>query len=155
MQAPFVLDLMKGRLYSIAQVQSQRARFTIATIKIDETVEKDAERLRQLACGLPETTTDDVLFQRLRDGLPSALNVNALALTGEFDTVDSQVGQIADVMADLIPRREHVNAAGGAGEHTYGKRMGTSHTVGTIYDEWTRDRPKPVRVATKPFRIHP
>jgi hypothetical protein len=39
----------------------------------DETVEEFAERLRQLACGLLETTTDDVLLQSLRDGLPSAL----------------------------------------------------------------------------------
>jgi Retrotransposon gag protein len=85
-------DLMKGRLHNTGQVQSQPAWFTSATMKKDKSVEEFAERLRQLACGLPETTTDDMLFQRLRDGLPSALKVNALAVTGEFDTVVSQVG---------------------------------------------------------------
>jgi hypothetical protein len=82
---------MQGRLYNTAQVQSQRARFSSATMEKDESVEDFAERLRQLSCGLPETTTDDVLLQRLRDGLPSALKVNALAVPGEFDTVVSQV----------------------------------------------------------------
>jgi hypothetical protein len=74
-------------------------------MKKDESAEEFAERLRQLACGLPETTTDDVLLQRLKDGLPSALKVNALAVKGDFDIVDSHVGQIADVMAALSPRR--------------------------------------------------
>jgi hypothetical protein len=32
-------------------------------MKKDETVEEFAERLGQVACGLPETTTDDVLLQ--------------------------------------------------------------------------------------------
>jgi hypothetical protein len=71
-------------------VQSQRARVTSVTMKkaetrqddVEETVEEFAERLHHLACGLPETTTDDVLLQRLRDGLPSALKVNALAVAG-------------------------------------------------------------------------
>jgi hypothetical protein len=66
--------------------------------------------MRQLACVLPETTTDDVLLQRLRDGLPSALKVNALAVTGEFDTVVSQIEQISAAMAVPRPRREQVNA---------------------------------------------
>jgi hypothetical protein len=57
-------DLMQGRLYNTAQVQNQRARFTSATIKRDETMEEFAKRLRQLACGLPETMTEDVLLQR-------------------------------------------------------------------------------------------
>jgi hypothetical protein len=61
-------------------------------MKKDESVEEFAERLRQLACRLPKTTMDDVLLQRLRDGPPSALKVNTLAVTGEFDTVVSQVG---------------------------------------------------------------
>jgi Retrotransposon gag protein len=117
-------DLMKGSLYYTAQVQSKRARFTSATMKKDENVEEFAERLRQLSCGLPETTTDDVLLQRLRDGLPSALKVNALAVTGEFDTVVSHVGQIANAMAALGPRREQVNAVGGASEHTNRKEEG-------------------------------
>jgi hypothetical protein len=119
---------MQGRLYNTAQVQSQRARFTSATMKKDESVKEFAERLRQLACGLPETTTDEVLLQRLRDGLPSALKVNALAVTGKFDSVVSQVGQIADAMAVMRPRREQANAVGGAGDHT----------VGTSDEEWTR-----------------
>jgi hypothetical protein len=54
-----------------------------------------------------------VLLQRLRDGLPSALKVNSLAVTGDFDTVVSKVGQIADAMAVMRPRREQVNAVGG------------------------------------------
>jgi Retrotransposon gag protein len=99
-------DLMQGRLYNTAQVQSQPARLACATMKKDEYVEEFAERLRQLACGMPETTTDDVLLQMLRDGLPSALKVNTLAVTGEFDTVVSQVGQIAEAMAVMEPRRE-------------------------------------------------
>jgi Retrotransposon gag protein len=136
-------DLKRGRLYNTAQVQSQRAKFASATMKKDETVEEFAERLPQLACGLPETTTDDVLLQRLRNGLPSALKVNALAVTGEFDTVVSQVGQIADAMAAMRPRREQVNAVGRAGEHTKRKRKGMSHTVGTSDEKWTRDRTKP------------
>jgi hypothetical protein len=124
-------------------VQSQRARFTSATMRKDESVEEFAERLRQLACGLPVTTTDDVLLQRLRDGLPSALKVDALAVTGEFDNVVSQVGQIADAMEVMRPRREQVNAVGGAIEHTNGNRKGMSHTVGTSDEEWTRARTKP------------
>jgi hypothetical protein len=51
-----------AQTYNTAQVQSQRARFTSAMMKKDESVEVFAERLRQLACGLPETTTDDVLL---------------------------------------------------------------------------------------------
>jgi hypothetical protein len=47
---------------------------------------------------------------KAKGGLPSALKVNALAVTGEFDTVASLVGQIADAMAALRPRREQVNA---------------------------------------------
>jgi hypothetical protein len=59
--------------------------------------------------------------------------------------VFSQVVQISDAMAALRPRRELVNVVGGAGEHTNGKRKGTSHTVGTSDEEWTRDRTKPRR----------
>jgi hypothetical protein len=109
-------DLMQRRPYSTAQVLSQHARFTSATMKRDETVEEFAERLRELACGLPETTTDGVLLQRQRDGLPSSLKVSALAVSGEFDEVVSQVGQIADVMAAASPRREPVNMIGGCCE---------------------------------------
>jgi hypothetical protein len=46
-------------------------------------------------------------------------------------------------MAALRPRREQVNAVGGAGEHTNRTRKDTSHTVGTIDEEWTCDRTKP------------
>jgi hypothetical protein len=79
-------------------------------MKKDETLYEFSERLRQLGCGLPDTTTDDGLLQRLRDGLPSALIINALALTGESDTVVSQVRQIADAMAALRPLRKQVDA---------------------------------------------
>jgi Retrotransposon gag protein len=147
--------LMQGRLYNTAQVQSQRARFISATMKKDESVEEFAERLRQLASGLPETTTDDVLLQRLRDGLPSALKVNALAVTGEFYTVVSQVGQIADAMAVMRPRREQVNAVGGAIERTNGKRKGMSHTVGTRDKERTGDRTKPRGSRKNPVGFNP
>jgi hypothetical protein len=44
-------------------MQSKRARFTSATMKSGETVEKFAERLRELACGLPEMMADAVLLQ--------------------------------------------------------------------------------------------
>jgi hypothetical protein len=64
-------------------------------------------------------------------------------VTGEFDIVISQVGQIADTMAVMRPRREQVNAVERAIEHTNGKRRGTSHTVETSDEEWTRDRIKP------------
>jgi hypothetical protein len=124
-------------------------------MKKDEIVEEFAERLRQLACGLPATKTNDELLQRLRDGLPSALKVNALAVTGEFDTVVSQVGQIADAMAALRPRREQVNAVEGAGEYTNGKRKDTSHTVGTSDKEWTRDRTKPRGSRENPVEFNP
>jgi hypothetical protein len=124
-------------------VQSQRARFTSATMKRDETVEEFAERLRELACGLPETTTDAVLLQRLRDGLPSALKVSALAVSGEFNEGASQVGQIADVMAAARPRREPVNMIGGAGGRKYGKVEGTRRTGGTGDVEWALDRARP------------
>jgi hypothetical protein len=146
-------ELMKGRLYKA--VKSQRARFTSATMKKDGTVEEIPERLRQLACGLPETTTDYVLLLRLRDGLPSALQVNELALTGEFDTVVSQVGQISDAMAALRPRREQANAVGGAGDYTNGNRNGTSHTIGRSDEEWTRDRTKPRRSSENPVGFNP
>jgi hypothetical protein len=39
-------DLMQGILNNTAQVQSQRVRYTSATMKKDETVEEFAERLR-------------------------------------------------------------------------------------------------------------
>jgi Retrotransposon gag protein len=148
-------DLMQGRLYNTAQVQSQCARFTSAAMKKDETVEEFAERLRQLACGLPEMTTDDVLLQRLRDGLPSALKVNTLAVTEEFDTVVSQVGQIADAMAAMRARREQVNAVGGAGEYTNGKRKCTSHTVGTSDVIGPATAPSPVGIAKNPVAFKP
>jgi hypothetical protein len=91
-------DLIQSRLYNSAQVATQRARFTAAVMQKDETVEEFADRLRGLDCGLPEATSDDVLLQRLRDGLPSSLKVNALSVTGEFDAVVSQVGQIAEAI---------------------------------------------------------
>jgi hypothetical protein len=152
--AQTLCDLMKGRLYNTAQVQIQRARFTRATMKKDESVEQFAERLRQLTYRLPETTTDDVLLQRLRDGLPRTLKVNALAVTGEFDTVSSQSGQIADAMAVMRPRREQVNAVGATIEHTNGKRKGMSHTVVTRDEEWTRDRTKPRGSRDSPVGFH-
>jgi hypothetical protein len=96
-----------------------------------------------------------VLLQRLWDGLPIALKVNALAVTGEFDTLVSQVGQIADTMAALRPRREQVNAVGGAGEHANGKRKGTSHTIGTSDEDWTRDRTKPRGSPENPVGFNP
>jgi hypothetical protein len=116
-------------------------------MKKDETVEEFAERLRQLACGMPETTTDNVLLQRLSDGLPSALKFNALAVTGEFDTVDSQVGQSADTMAALRPRREQENAVGGAVEHTNGKRKVRAALSGRATKSGPATAPSPVGIA--------
>jgi hypothetical protein len=57
--------------------------------------------------------------------------------------VVSQVGHISDAMEALRPRREQVNAVGGAGEYANGKRKSMSPTVGTSNEEWTRDRTKP------------
>jgi Retrotransposon gag protein len=148
-------DLMQGRLYNAAQVQSQRARFTSVVMKRDETVEEFAERLRQLACGLPGTTRDEVLLQRLRDGLPSALKVNALAVTGEFDAVVSQMGQIADAMAAVRSRREHVNANGGADGREFGKLGGTRRTGGAGEIEWIRDRTRPRGSRENPVGFSP
>jgi hypothetical protein len=148
-------DLMQRRLYNTAQVQSQRARFTSATMKRDETIGEFAERLRELACGLPETTTDAVLLQRLRDGLPSDLKVSALAVSGEFDEVVSQVGQIADVMAAARPRREPVNMIGGAGGREYGRVEGTRRTGGTGDVEWARDRAWPRGSRENPVDFNP
>jgi hypothetical protein len=56
-----IWDLMQARLYNSAQVATKRARFTAAVMQKDETVEEFAERVRELACGLPEATSDDVL----------------------------------------------------------------------------------------------
>jgi hypothetical protein len=127
-------DLMQSRLYNSGQVATQRARFPAAVMQKDETVEEFAERLRGLASGLPETTSDDVLLQTLRDGLPSSLKVNALSVTGEFDAVVSQVGQIAEAIAAASSKsghagftREHVNVVRGRDPETGDQ-------------EWARDR---------------
>jgi hypothetical protein len=52
-----------------------------------------------------------------------------VSATGEFDSMASQVGQIADVMAAFGPRHMQVNAVGGEGEHTNGTKKESSHTV--------------------------
>jgi hypothetical protein len=54
-----------------------------------------------------------------------------VSATGEFDSMASQVGQIADVMAAFGPRHMQVNAVGGEGEHTNGTKKESSHTVET------------------------
>jgi hypothetical protein len=136
-------------------VQSHRARFTSATMKRDETVEEIAEWLRELACELPETTTDVVLLQRLRDGLPSALKFSAFAVSGEFDEVVSQVGQIGDVLAAARPRREPANMIGGGGGREYGKVEGTRRTGGTGDVEWSRDRVRPRGSRENPVGFNP
>jgi antirestriction protein len=61
-------DPMQAPLYNSAQVATQRARFTAAVMQKEEAVEEFDERLRGLAYGLPEATSDDVLLQRLREG---------------------------------------------------------------------------------------
>jgi hypothetical protein len=91
-------DLMKEKLYNTAQVQNHRARFNIDKMKKDKTVEEFAKWLRQLASGLTVTTTGDLLLQRPRDGLSSALKVKTLAVAVKFGAVVSQVGQIADAI---------------------------------------------------------
>jgi hypothetical protein len=47
--AQTLCDLMQGRLYNTAQVQTQRARFISATMTKHETEKEFAERLRKLA----------------------------------------------------------------------------------------------------------
>jgi hypothetical protein len=105
---------MQAWLYNSAQVATQRARFTAVVMQKDETVEEFAERLRGLACGLPEATSDEVLLQRLRNGLTSSLKVNALSVSGEFDAVVSQVGQIAEAITAASSKTRH---AGFSREH--------------------------------------
>jgi hypothetical protein len=58
-------------------------------------------------------------------------------------------------MAALRPRREQVNAVGGAGEYANGERKGTSHTVGTSDEEWTRDRTKTRASRENPVGFNP
>jgi Retrotransposon gag protein len=142
-------DLMQARLYNSAQVATQRARFTAAVMQKDETVEEFAERLRGLACGLPEATSDDVLLQRLRDGLPSSLKVNALSVTGEFDAVVSQVGQIAEAITAASSKTRH---AGFAREHVNVVR-GKDRETGD--QEWSRDRSRPLGSLENPVGFSP
>jgi hypothetical protein len=96
-----------------------------------------------------------VILQRLSDSLPSTLKVNALAVTGKFDTVVSQVGQIADAMAAIRTRREQDNAVGEANEYTNGNRKGINQTVGTSDEEWTRDSTKTRGSRENPVGFNP
>jgi hypothetical protein len=145
--SPQLWDLTQARLYKSAQVATQR--FTAAVMQKDETVEEFAERLRVLACGLPEATSDDVLLQRLRDGLPNSLKVNSLSVTGEFDAVVSQVCQIAGAITAASSKTRH---AGFAREHVNVVR-GKDRETG--YQEWSKDRSRPLGSLENPLVFSP
>jgi hypothetical protein len=161
--ADVLWDLMRRRLYNTAQVQSQRARFTSARMARDESVGQYAERLRELACGLPETLSDEMLLQRFRDGLSNNLKISALAVTGEFDAVVSQVEQISDAMEAATAARtrrygggEAVNSVTEqAGTSWVGGRRSEGAAKGSADAEWTRDISKPRGSLENPVGFSP
>jgi hypothetical protein len=81
-------------LYNAAQVQAVRSRFASAKVEPGEAIEVFANRLRQMAGGLPETVGEDALLQRFRDGLPRRLKLSALTMSGGYDDIVSRVSQI-------------------------------------------------------------
>jgi Retrotransposon gag protein len=98
---------MERRLYNVAQVQNQRGKFYEARMKRGESVEEFAERLRDLAVGLPESIDDYVLQQRLIAGLPEYLKVPAATASTDFDTAVTQLGQVAEAMTTSASRRRY------------------------------------------------
>jgi hypothetical protein len=100
--------LMRDRLYNPAQVQAVRSRFASAKVAPGEAIEVFANRLRQMAGGLPETVGEDALLQRFRDGLPRRLKLSALTMSGGYDDIVSRVSQI-DAALILTRSVEGVN----------------------------------------------
>jgi hypothetical protein len=156
-------DLMRSRLYNTSQGQSQRDRFTSAHMARDETVGLLAERLRDLAYGLPETLSDEMLLQRFRDGLHTNLKISALAVTGEFGAVVSQVEQIAEAMAAATAARarryggsETVNSVTEqAGRGWVGGRRSEAPAKERAETDWERDRSKPRGSVENPVGFSP
>jgi Retrotransposon gag protein len=95
------------RLQNAAQVQSQRGKVYEARMKRGESVEKFAERLRELACGLPESIDDHVLQQRLIAGLPDYLKVPAATASTDFDTAVTQLELVMEAMSTGANKRRY------------------------------------------------
>jgi hypothetical protein len=88
-------------------------------------------------------------LQRLRDGLPSSLKVNALSVTGEFDAVVYQVGQISETITAASSKTRH---AGFARAHVNVVR-GKDRETGD--QEWIRDRSRPLGSLENPVGFSP
>jgi hypothetical protein len=111
---------MERRLYNVAQVQSQRSKFYEACMNRGESVGEFAERLRELAVGLPESIEDFVLQQRLIVGLPEYLKVPAATASTDFYTAVIQLGQVAEALSNSTSKRRY-----GSGEQVNEVRDGT------------------------------
>jgi hypothetical protein len=114
-----------------------------ARMKREESVEEFAERLRELACGLPESIDDHVLQQRLIAGLPDYLKVPAATASTDFDTAVTQLELVMKAMSIGAKKRRY-----GGGEQVNEVRevQGGGRGVDANGGEgggWTRDRSKP------------
>jgi Retrotransposon gag protein len=146
---------MERRLYNVAQVQKQREKVYEARMKREESVEEFAERLRELAAGLPESIDDYVLQQRLIAGLPEYLKVPAATASTDFDTAVTQLGQVAEAMTTSASRRRY-----GSGEQVNEVRDGVPagrRAVGELQDGTVgiRDRSKPRDSGENPVGCDP
>jgi hypothetical protein len=96
---------MEKRLYNEAQVRIQRRKFYGAKMGRDETVEDFAERLRELSCGLPEQVSEHVLLQRMAEGLPKELKLQAAVASSDYDVAVGQLSQLSELMAARARKR--------------------------------------------------
>jgi hypothetical protein len=155
---------MERRLHNPAQVQSQRGKFYEARMKRGESVEEFAERLRELACGLPESIDDCVLQQRLIAGLPDYLKVPAATASTDFDTAVTQLELVMEAMSSSTIRRRH-GVAEQVNEVLEGERdgfrfnaasqRGSVSWTGRETVEETRDRSKPAGSRENPVGFDP
>jgi hypothetical protein len=131
---------MEKRLYNEAQVKIQRGKFYGERMGKDETVDDFAERLRDLSCGLAEKVTEHVLLQRMVEGFPMDLKLQAAVASSDFDVAVGQIAQLSELMA-IKTRKRYEGREGVSNVKERAGRRGGMRGVGAVADqEWRRDR---------------
>jgi Retrotransposon gag protein len=149
-------DAMEKRLYNEAQVRIQRGKFYGAKMGRDETVEDFAERLRELSCGLPEQVTEHVLLQRMVEGLPNELKLQAAVASSDFDVAVGQLSQLSELMEARARRRhEGREVVNHIGERVTPRELGARDANRSADKEWRRDRAAPRGSLENPVGFDP
>jgi hypothetical protein len=122
----------------------------------DESAEEFAEQFREFSCGFPEQVTEHVLLQRMVEGLPSELKLQAVVASSDFDVAVGQLSQLSEMMATrarkIYDGREIVNKITDLGVYWGG---GSRNTGGTTDQEWFRDRRAPQGSPDNPVGFDP